>query len=87
MSQQVQIGLYIYLMPLTELGLSDVHQHVSVGAVTHWQVVIVTTVIVFNGLFFSAPWNDVIIELTPLQEEQTNITSGKNDESMWEWIS
>lgn len=25
----------VYLMPLTELGLSDVHQHVSVGAVTH----------------------------------------------------
>ncbi len=71
------LNRFVYIMSLTEFGLSDVHQHVSIGAVTHWQVIIVTTVIVFNGLFFSAPWNNVIIELTPLQEEQTNITSGK----------
>lgn len=63
---------------LTELGLSDVHQHVSVSAVTHWQVIIVTTVIVLDGLFFSAPRNDIIVKFTPLQEQQKKHYVWKN---------
>jgi len=42
---------------ILELRISDVHQHVSVGAVfhSHVHVIILTTVVVFNSFLFCAP--------------------------------
>lgn len=56
-------------MLLTELWLTDVDQHVCVGAVAHWEVVIMSTVVVLYGLFLGAPWHHVIIKLAPLESE------------------
>lgn len=40
---------------LTELGLTDVDQHVRVGAVAHREVIIVSAVVVLYGLLLGAP--------------------------------
>lgn len=39
---------------LTELGLTDVDQHVRVGAVADGEVIVVSAVVVFYGLLLGA---------------------------------
>ena len=51
--------------------LSDIDQHVGVGAVLHGKadVILMTAEIVVDGFLFSAPTDDVIVELTPLKHK------------------
>ena len=68
-------------MLLTELGLTDVDQHVCVGAVAHWEVIVMSTVVVLYGLFLGAPWHHVIIKLAPLESERQS--DGRQGGGWW----
>lgn len=51
---------------LTQLGLPDVDQHVCIGAMAHWEIVVMSAIVVLYGFFLSAPWHDIVIKFTPL---------------------
>lgn len=66
-------------MLLTELWLTNVDQHVCVGAVAHWEVIVMSTIVVLYGLLLGASRHNVIIKLTPLEKKR------KHDRERGRW--
>lgn len=71
------ILFFDFLQDVFQLGIPYINQHICISTMfhSHGHVLILTTVVVFNGLLFCTPRDDIIIELAPLNNINENVSS------------